>query len=162
MDANVPRAGARAVCPFELCQLALPSLPGVRGSFESRAASPPRRPRAGKAALLEGLASLAEAAHLADVVLIADGGATRLPAHRCVLAARSRVFDRMWRHEGTREVRAARPASVQGTRAWADAGRACVRAALSARSPRTAFTAVHVICLRTECAPHTCNSLQRR
>ncbi|KAK9842237.1 hypothetical protein WJX81_002080 [Elliptochloris bilobata] len=66
----------------------------------------PRR-AAGKAALLEGMAALGESGRFSDVVLVADGGAARLPAHRAVLAMRSPVFDRMWRQDCMLETRTA-------------------------------------------------------
>ena len=60
---------------------------------------------AGKAALLQGMAALGESGRFSDVVLVADGGAVRLPAHRAVLAMRSRVFDRLWSHDSMVEAR---------------------------------------------------------
>ena len=60
---------------------------------------------AGKAALLKGMAALGESGRFSDVVLVADDGATRLPAHRAVLAMRSRVLDRLWSQDDMLEVR---------------------------------------------------------
>ena len=50
------------------------------------------------------MAALGESGRFSDVVLVADGGAMRLPAHRAVLAMRSRVFDRLWSQDDMLEV----------------------------------------------------------
>lgn len=51
------------------------------------------------------MAALCESGRFSDVELVADGGAVRLPAHRAVLAMRSRVFDRLWSQDDMLEVR---------------------------------------------------------
>ena len=82
----------------------------VKGKWTS-CSRPEKKARArcaGKAALLEGMAVLGESGRFSDVELVADGGAVRLPAHRAVLAMRSRVFDRLFSQDTMLEVRLSR------------------------------------------------------
>lgn len=51
---------------------------------------------------MQGVGELCGASHLSDVTLVI--GSARSPAHRNILAAHSRVFDRMWAHQDLQEV----------------------------------------------------------
>ena len=58
---------------------------------------------AGKAALVEQVAKMYGSPLHSDVAILVDR--TRIPAHRHVLSTHSKVFQRMWEHEHSREVR---------------------------------------------------------